>query len=68
MAAFPFEGMHDLADAIDATPSILRLAVPAAPAQALDLRDDHRLAFTRSGPSVDKPLAACAAYCIRMAM
>jgi hypothetical protein len=43
MAMFSLEGTHDLADPIDAALSILRLAVPNAPAQALDLRDDHRL-------------------------
>jgi len=43
MVAFSIEGMRDLADASDATLGILCLAVPDAPAQALDLRDDHRL-------------------------
>jgi hypothetical protein len=42
MAAFPFEGVRDFADAINATLSILRLAVPYGPAQALDLRDSLR--------------------------
>src|SRR3954447_8082865 len=34
---------HDRADAIDADLRVLGLAVPDAPAQSLDLRDDHRL-------------------------
>ena len=41
MAAFALEDMHDVADPIEAAPGILGLAVPDAPAQALDLGDDH---------------------------
>ena len=37
------EVMHDGADAVEADPGILGLAVPQPPAQALDLRDDQRL-------------------------
>src|SRR5271165_661243 len=43
MLAFALEDMHDLADPLYAALSIPRLAVPNAPAQALDLLDDHRL-------------------------
>ena len=43
MAALTLEDMHDLADANDTSLSVLRLAVPNAPAHSLDLRDDHRL-------------------------
>ena len=43
MAALALEEMHDLPDPVDAAPGILGLAVPDAPAQPLDLRDDHGL-------------------------
>src|SRR5450755_4208422 len=43
LAAFNLVNMHDLADAVDAAPGILRLAVPDAPAQPFDLLDDHGL-------------------------
>ena len=43
MAVLALEDMHDLADPVDAAPGILGLAVPDAPAQPLDLRDDHGL-------------------------
>jgi hypothetical protein len=35
--------VHDRVEAIDADLRVLGLAVPQPPAQALDLRDDHRL-------------------------
>jgi hypothetical protein len=38
-----FEDMHDLADPLDAALGVLRLAVPNAPVQTLDLGDDHSL-------------------------
>ena len=43
MTALTLEDMHDLADPADAALSIPRLAVPNAPAQALDLLDDRCL-------------------------
>src|SRR6187551_646451 len=43
MVVLALEKMHDLADPVDAAPGILGLAVPDAPAQPLDLRDDHGL-------------------------
>ena len=43
IAAFALENTHDLADPVDATLCVPRLAVPNAPAQTLDLFDDHRL-------------------------
>ena len=43
MAVFALEDMHDLADPVDAEAGILGLAVPNAPAQALDLLYDRRL-------------------------
>jgi len=43
MAAFTLEDMHDLADPLDAALGVPGLAVPNAPAQALDLLDNHRL-------------------------
>jgi hypothetical protein len=43
MAVFALEDMHDLADPVDAEAGILGLAVPNAPAQALDLLDDRCL-------------------------
>jgi len=41
--------MHDLAYPIDAAFGILRLAVPNAPAQTLDLVDDHDLCLHPAG-------------------
>ena len=49
LAAFILVNMHDLADAVDAAPGILRLAVPNAPAQPFDLLDDHRLCLHPAG-------------------
>src|SRR5271169_3944185 len=49
MAAFPFVSMHDLADPIDAALGTLGLAVPNAPAQSLDLLDDHDLGLHLAG-------------------
>jgi hypothetical protein len=61
--------MHDLADPIDAALSILG----ALPYQMRQRRRSTctiitAFAFIRSGPSVDSPLAAPVACCIRMAM
>ena len=41
LALLSFEDRHDLADPLDATLGILRLAVPNAPVQTLDFGDDH---------------------------
>src|SRR5277367_240350 len=43
MLTLALEDMHDLADPLHAALIVPRLAVPNAPAQALDLLDDHRL-------------------------
>ena len=43
MTAFAFEDRHDLTDPVDAEPGIAGLAVPDAPAQSLDFRDNHGL-------------------------
>ena len=51
MTAFTLVDMHDLADPIDAALGILGLAVPDAPVQPLDLRDDHGL---RLHPTPDR--------------
>ena len=59
MAALTLEGTHDFADANDAALSVLRLAVPNAPAQPLDLRDDHRLRLRPVGIVRRQSLAAC---------
>ena len=68
MAPLTLEDMHDLADPLDAALSILRLAVPDAPAQRSTSATITAFACTRSGLSVDNPLAACVACCSRMAM
>src|ERR1700728_2653636 len=49
LAEFILVDMHDPADPIDAAFGILRLAVPNAPAQTLDLVDDHDLCLHPAG-------------------
>ena len=52
---------------IDADLRVLGLAVPDAPAQSLDLRDDHRLRRPRARSSSDSTPATCFRCCSRMA-
>src|SRR5450755_135313 len=49
LAGFILVNTHDLADPIDAAPSILRLAVPNAPAQTFYLVGDYRLCLHPAG-------------------
>src|ERR1700689_4532542 len=58
MAAFLLVSMHDLADPIDAALGIIRLAVPDAPAQSLDLPNDRGLCLHPSG-IVGRQTACC---------
>src|SRR5689334_18160864 len=48
--ALAFEDVHDLTDPVDAAPGILGLAVPNAPAQALNFLDDYCLGLCPTRP------------------
>ena len=53
------EMMHDRANTIDADPGIFGVAVPNAPVQSLDLRDDRSLRRDCAGSSADRALPIC---------
>jgi hypothetical protein len=57
-AVLAFEGRHDLADPLDAAQGVLRLAVPNAPVQTLDLGDDHSLR-RHPGRIISRQIRSC---------
>jgi hypothetical protein len=67
MAVLAFEGMHVLADAIDATLRFFALPFQMRQRRRSTSATITAFAFTRSGLSVHNPLAACAACRIRIA-